>query len=230
MEIFTVSANFLDDEYTIDDESIYGNIVKFLEELIFNPLVDENGFYKEIVAQEVKNLSDKMAALFNDKRLYSLERCKSLMCSDEPFGINEMGDQAILKSLDCQGLYAFYKKMMAEALVVISYVGKRRNLADSFVSNFGGREQPDLDATSKAVGVVREVVEPMNLNQSKLNLGFRLGDYAINNGAACRLFNVLYGGSANSKLFMNVRERLSLCPAGLKVKNIKKRAMKLRRS
>ena len=28
---------------------------------------------------------------------------------------------------------------------------------------------------------------------------------------ACRLFNVLYGGSATSKLFMNVRERLSLC-------------------
>ncbi len=211
MEIFTVSANFLNDEYSIDGEPIYANMLSFLEELIFSPLITENGFYKEIVEQEVKNLSDKMAALFNDKRLFSLERCKAIMCADEPFGINEMGDAETLKSFNEETLYSFYQKMIAEAFVVVSYVGKQKDLADTFLQRFCARKKLDIQTAIKNVGEIKEVVEPMNLNQSKLNLGFRLGENAAKNGAACRLFNVLYGGSANSKLFMNVRERLSLC-------------------
>ena len=211
MEIFTVSANFLDDDYSIDHEPIYSNMLGFLEELILNPLVTENGFYEEIFDQEVKNLSDKMAALFNDKRLFSLERCKAIMCADEPFGINEMGDEETLKSFDAETLYSFYKRMIADAFIVVSYVGKKKDLADTFLQRFSARKKLDFQASFKNVGEIKEVVEPMNLNQSKLNLGFRLGENAAKNGAACRLFNVLYGGSANSKLFMNVRERLSLC-------------------
>lgn len=211
MEIFTVSANFLNDEYAIDDEPIYANMIAFLEELIFSPLVKENGFYSEIFEQEVKNLSDKIAALFNDKRLFSLERCKAVMCADEPFGINEMGNEETLKSFSAESLYSFYKRMISDAFVVVSYVGKQKDLADTFVQRFCARKNFDFQSAIKSVGEIKEVIEPMNLNQSKLNLGFRLGESAKKNGAACRLFNVLYGGSANSKLFMNVRERLSLC-------------------
>lgn len=211
MEIFTVSANFLNDAYAIDGEPIYDNMIAFLEELIFSPLVKGNGFYPEIFEQEVKNLSDKMAALFNDKRLFSLERCKAVMCADEPFGINEMGDEETLKSFSAESLYTFYKKMISEAFVVVSYVGKQKDLADTFVQSFCARKKLDFQSAIKTVSETKEVIEPMNLNQSKLNLGFRLGESAVKNGAACRLFNVLYGGSANSKLFMNVRERLSLC-------------------
>ncbi len=211
MEIFTVSANFLNDEFAIDGEFIYENMIAFLEELIFSPLVTEKGFYTEIVDQEKKNLSNKMAALFNDKRLFSLERCKALMCADESFGINEMGDEKTLQSFDAETLYAFYNKMISDAMVVISYVGKQRDLADTFVQNLCARKEFEVQSAIKTVDQAKEIVEPMNLNQSKLNLGFRLGENAAKNGAACRLFNVLYGGSANSKLFMNVRERLSLC-------------------
>lgn len=211
MEIFTVSTNFLNDECAIDGEPIYSNMISFLEELIFSPLIAEKEFHSDIVDQEKKNLSDKMAALFNDKRQFSLERCKALMCADEPFGINEMGDEETLKTFDGKKLYAFYEKMISEALAVISSVGKQKDLNDTFVRRLCGRNEFDIQAACKTVDEIKEIVEPMNLNQSKLNLGFRLGENARKNGAACRLFNVLYGGSANSKLFLNVRERLSLC-------------------
>lgn len=211
MEIFTVSTNFLNDECSIDGEPIYDNMLSFLEELIFHPLVANDGFYPEIVEQEVKNLLDKMAALFNDKRLFSLEKCKAIMCADEPFGINEMGDAETLKRFNAKALYAFYQRMIAEAFVVVSYVGKGKDLPDAFLQRFCDREKQALQTVVNSVGEIKEVIEPMSLNQSKLNLGFRLGENAAKNSAACRLFNVLYGGSANSKLFMNVRERLSLC-------------------
>ncbi len=52
----------------------------------------------------------------------------------------------------------------------------------------------------------------MDVVQGKLAVGFRLGTTMQHpNYAAIRLFNAVYGGSVTSKLFVNVRERLSLC-------------------
>ncbi len=213
MEILTFAFKHLDNEYAIDGEDIRGAVISLFKEMVFHPLVENDAFSADYVEQEKVNLSDKITGLFNDKKVYSLDRCKALMCADEAFGINEMGTQEMVKAFDAASLYAFFCRMMAEAYVVISYVGKDRErflggLAESFSARDGEMPQTMICSAKDAVN---EVIESMDLNQSKLNLGFRLGDAALKNGAACRLFNVLYGGSATSKLFMNVRERLSLC-------------------
>ncbi len=213
MEILTVALRYLDNAYAIDGEDIQGEMISFLKELLFVPLVENGGFIKEYVEQEKSNHADKIRGLFNDKRLYSLEQCKALMCDKEPFGICEMGTLEKLADYDSRLLYEYYLKMMDEAFITLSYVGKdeSRNLTE-LANSFDARKATvPMAIEGLAPAEVREIVDPMNLNQSKLNLGFRLGAAAQKNGAACRLFNVLYGGSANSKLFMNVRERLSLC-------------------
>ena len=55
---------------------------------------------------------------------------------------------------------------------------------------------------------VKRVEEAMDVTQGKLGMGFACGsdDYA-----AALMGNTLFGGSSNSKLFLNVREKLSLC-------------------
>ena len=55
---------------------------------------------------------------------------------------------------------------------------------------------------------VLRVEESLDVTQGKLGMGFACGsdDYA-----AMMVGNTLFGGSSNSKLFMNVREKLSLC-------------------
>lgn len=213
MEILTVGLQYLDNAYAIDGENICGEALAFLKEILFRPLVKDGAFLSEYVEQEKSNHADKIKGLFNDKRLYSLERCKALMCETEPFGINEMGTLDSLESYNSENLYQFYLDMMAKAFVTLSYVGSAEgDLLDDLADSFAPRDAviPAVDDVAPK-NTVREIVETMQLNQSKLNLGFRLGATARENGAACRLFNVLYGGSANSKLFMNVRERLSLC-------------------
>ncbi len=213
LEILTFAFTHLDNDYAIDGEDIRGAVISLFKEMVFHPLVENDAFSADYVEQEKVNLFDKITGLFNDKRLYSLDRCKALMCADEAFGINEMGDRETVSGFDAASLYTFFRRMMAEAYVVISYVGKERDrflstLAEGFDARTG--DVPET-VICPAKGAVNEVIEPMDLNQSKLNLGYRLGDSAREDGAACRLFNVLYGGSATSKLFMNVRERLSLC-------------------
>ncbi len=213
MELLSLSMSYLDNTFAIDGEDIRGAAVALLRDMVFNPLIENDAFSADYVAQEKQNLADRILGLFNDKRLYSLERCKELMFDQEAYGIGEMGDRETLATFDASKLYAFYKKMLARAFVVITYVGKKEgNKLNEFAALFEAREDAmPVTEICNSVDSVREIVEPMELNQSKLNLGFRLGDAAMDKPVACRLFNVLYGGSATSKLFMNVRERLSLC-------------------
>lgn len=213
MEILSLSFTYLKNEYAIDKEDIRGAILALMKEMVFSPLVSDGGFLAEYVNQEKANLADKIKGIFNDKRIYSLERCKELMCKEEAFGVHETGSIQSLERFDEKSLYAFYCKLLKEALVVVSYVGSEEDrFLNDFASSFEARHG-DMPQTKiiYGQGACNEIVETMDLNQSKLNLGFRLGETALKNGAALRLFNVLYGASATSKLFMNVRERLSLC-------------------
>ena len=213
MELLSFAFSYLDNGYAIDGEDIRGAILSLFREMIYHPLVKDEAFLEEYVEQEKINLADKITGLFNDKRVYSMERCKELMFADEAYGISDMGTKEAIAAMDAAALYRFFRKMMDEAYVIITHVGKDHgvflnDLADGFADRTTVMPETEI---RNSVARINEVVDPMELSQSKLNLGFRLGQAAFENGAACRLFNVLYGGSATSKLFMNVRERLSLC-------------------
>ena len=59
---------------------------------------------------------------------------------------------------------------------------------------------------------VTEFHDVMDVAQAKLVMGFRTG-IAVPGGdvTAMRLMSALFGGTPHSKLFLNVREKLSLC-------------------
>ena len=63
-----------------------------------------------------------------------------------------------------------------------------------------------------AASQVREQVDELDVAQSKLVMGFRTGKLPDAQAvAAMWLMTALFGGTPNSKLFLNVREKLSLC-------------------
>ena len=66
---------------------------------------------------------------------------------------------------------------------------------------------------ARPAGDVREVVDDAELTQGKLSLGFRTGGASLTGGepAAYWMFQTIYGGSTSAKLFLNVREKKSLC-------------------
>jgi predicted Zn-dependent peptidase len=82
-------------------------------------------------------------------------------------------------------------------------------------------EHFDLDATkpvgyvtnqsAPAVSEVRTIVEKLDVNQGKLNLGLRTTiTYGDEDYAAALMYNGILGGYPHSKLFLNVREKESL--------------------
>ena len=72
-----------------------------------------------------------------------------------------------------------------------------------------GRVVPPVIAEKKnAPETPREITERMDVTQGRLSMGWRA---STNDAPAMMLANLIFGGYSNSKLFLNVREKLSLC-------------------
>ena len=87
-----------------------------------------------------------------------------------------------------------------------------RNLIASSFGKIDRQFINPVTAFSKGTDGLNDVVEEMDVAQSKLEMGFIVKDLAsaedIN---AARLMSAILGGTASSKLFTNVREKKSLC-------------------
>lgn len=76
------------------------------------------------------------------------------------------------------------------------------------------RYRPDCQVVAHAPqGAPRVVEESLDVTQGKLAMGLRTGGITAKDEAFpdLLLLNAVFGGTSMSKLFMNVREKLSLC-------------------
>ena len=207
---------------TVSDQALgkegnFDSAMKLLYDLAF---LSGNGeeFSKNIVELEKKNIKDAILAQKNDKRAYSVLRLQEEMCKDEPYGINPMGYIEDLEKITSEELYSHYKKILAESRIDIIFSGnfeedKALITAKKFAENLPEREGVDITETHKeAPSEVKKVTDNLDVTQGKLCMGFRTKkgagreEYPI-----YTVYNCIFGGSAVSKLFENVREKLSLC-------------------
>ncbi len=213
------SASFIRDEFTPEDSDVLESVTGLLIGTLFRPLLENGAFKKEYVEGEKKKLCDRIKAEINNKGSYANKRLFELMCEGEPYAVSASGEAAEVEKITPEALYDFYTHEFAKAPVEIFFVGvcdEEKTVASfrrilSPYAREGMREN-----TAKllpAVREVRRVCEEMPVNQGKLAIGFRTGKSFddLCEGASLRVFNELYGGSPTSKLFMNVREKLSLC-------------------
>ena len=151
----------------------------------------------------------------NDKREYAYARLLREMCDGEPYGISRLGDEAGAEKLQMPKLHALYGELLATARLELFYCGSaslervREALAAAFATlPRDGIRDIAPSTPHPARTEVKRVEEAMDVTQGKLGMGFACGsdDYA-----AALMGNTLFGGSSNSKLFLNVREKLSLC-------------------
>lgn len=216
-QIFGFKANMLNDRYT-QGTDVTGETVDLLCEMIFNPYLKNGVFDKEFTKGEKTNLIDTIEAEVNNKGQYAVKRLKSEMHKDEVFGISKMGEVEDVKKITEKTLYEAYKNALKNDLIEIYFVGKAdiSKVVSAFKNRFEGLERtPKAIAPVEikmAANTVKEVVDTEKVNQGKLVLGFRLGyHYSEDKYHLIQLFNEVFGGSPTAKLFLNVREKMSLC-------------------
>ena len=214
------SASFLDDAYALEGEAILEPAAALLAEVLLRPYTRDGAFCPDYTRQERDNLVDRIRAQINDKRQYAQLRVVAEMCREEPFGVDKLGDEASAAAIGPADLWAWYQKLLSEAQVELYYCGSAdpQRVKDAFaplaegLPAGGARLIPPPPVRRPAPAVPRRVEEALDVTQGKLAMGFRTGvDVRDAAYPALTLVNAVYGGTTTSKLFMNVRERLSLC-------------------
>lgn len=215
-------GSFLDDAYTLNGEAILEQAAGLMGELLLHPYTENGGFCKGYVEGERANLTDRIRAQINDKRQYSVQKLIRVMCDGEAYGIDRFGDEESAAAITPEGLWEAYRKLLSESRVEAYYCGSaslervrsalERALEGLPVNADRTFLSCEVVTTPKQDGP-RLVEEAMDVTQGKLALGFRTGGANIwsEDYPALLVFNAIYGGTTTSKLFMNVREKLSLC-------------------
>lgn len=203
---------------SIMDDSLLTQSIQFLKEVLFNPLIINGAFSHEIFNNQKDMLRDSISERINDKNSYVRLKCIESMCKDEPFGIHADGYIEDLHAIDEKILYEHYKQIINST--PIEFIASGNIDSDKFCTlvneNFPSMAPFNLDIpqlpTQNHTGEATLLEEVLKVNQSKICMGLRSSyGYKGKDFYNFLVFNEILGGSGNSKLFMNLREKASLC-------------------
>ena len=214
-------ADFIDDRLIPDGDNILEKVVALLGELMLSPNTSGGLLRAEYVESEKANLADEINALINEKRSYSMNRLIELMCPGESFNVHKLGDAERAQAITPLSLTKHYREILASSKIEIVYCGvaDRTRLETALKRAFSTLTRNDTAvelSTDIRIEPIsedpRQFTETLDVGQGKLVIGFRVGEaMKRSNYAELAVFNALFGGSVTSKLFLNVREKLSLC-------------------
>ena len=212
-----LSCGFIDDRFTLEGDRVFAPMLSFLEEILLDPVTDGDGFSPEYVASEKQNLIWTMEAQRNDKRTYAANQLLKQLCKGDSYGIPRLGEIADVEAITEKSLYAHYQKILEESPVHVFYVGSAEAEAVAealrpMMSRLAKKPVPLPAQTGLAFGEFTRHEEVLEVAQGKLCMGFvtpiTLRDPAY---AAIQVVNTIFGAGMTSKLFMQVREKMSLC-------------------
>ncbi len=216
-QYFGFSSFPLRDSYT-EGTNVSSEILSLIAELIYKPLLIDGKLKREYVEGEKRTLTDRVKAAINDKTSYAIRRCAEEMGKGDPSSLPETGTVEEIAAVTPESLTARLYDMIKTARIEIWCAGvfDEKKLEDdcrrSFVSD-GRTPHGGSEATSiKPALSVNSVTEDQPVKQGKLSLGFTTSLRPTpENAARFSLFLTVLSSSPTAKLFMNVREKLSLC-------------------
>ena len=212
-----VYCSFMEDKFALDGDEILAPMLDFVGELLLEPVTEKGGFSENFVESEKKNLISTIETEKNDKRVYASAQLLKIMCSNDSFGLPRLGEKEDVEKITAQNLYDHYHAVLEESPVQVFYVGSAEpeyvtSLLTKQFEKISRRPVALASQTALTGGDGAHVTEKMDVAQAKLCMGFvtpitnRTEDFA-----AMQVANTVFGGGMTSKLFMNVREKLSLC-------------------
>ena len=210
-------CGFMDDRFALPGDRVLEPMLGFLEELLLDSPVEDGGFSGSFVDSEKKNLIATIESELNDKRAYAMGKLLRTMCREDTFGLPRLGDTQQVAAIDRQALYTHYQKILRESPIEIFYVGSAEGagVADLLTPLLARLDRNYVNLESQTgfhscEGSHR--TEAMEVSQGKLCMGFvspvtnRTAEFP-----AMQMLNTIFGSGMTSKLFMNIREKMSLC-------------------
>lgn len=214
LQTISFGAYYLDDIYALSGEKMTGIMTDILIDCLTSPVTENGVFSEKFVELEKKTVIDNIETAINDKRSYAIERAMKTICKGEPASVCSYGTVEKAKLITPDSAYKAYRRMLEimPCEIICTGCSDFEGVAEKFAAAFEKAGRHDIENTTIALSPVKtqteEVTERLTVNQSKLVLGFKSHS---DDDAALVLLQKIFGGTTSSKLFRNVREKMSLC-------------------
>lgn len=199
-------------------EDMLKQSIETLLDIVFNPYLENDAFKEEYLNQEKNNIKQLIEGKIDNKSRYALDRCIEEMYKDQSYGLYKYGYVEDLKNISASDLYNYYKKLISSCKIDIFVSGiidekldeivKQNDNIQKLVERKGEFQKAELNNNKNSKP--KEIVENMEVTQGKLILGLDVNLSSEKLKYDALLYNSILGGSANSKLFQNVREKANL--------------------
>ena len=200
------------------NENMIQTTLEIIFDLILNPYTENEGFKKEYVEQEKENLKQIIEGKIDNKARYAIDRCIEEMYKGEPYGIYKYGYIEDLENINEKNLYESYNNLIQNCKIDIFVSGILDNEIGNLVKNNINIKKlkerkpkySEIQIKAKESEKEKEIQEAMDVTQGKIVIGLDLNIDKEDLKYDTMIYNSILGGSANSKLFQNVREKASL--------------------
>ena len=214
--VFSMGISGMKSEYALQGENLEQEYTDLLCQLLFHPFLEDGVFASEDVAIEKEKQEEFLRGEMNDKRSYCIRQARRKSFGDSPLGIESGGYLEDLPTLDGKKIYEAYEFILAKARVEIIAVGANGEKAAKAITACLPKDRAPQEIL--AMGTIEKqqpllrFTEPMDSTQGKLCIVCTSGVVAgVEEDMQTRVAAALFGGLPTSRLFMNVREKQSLC-------------------
>lgn len=217
-QIIILSANAIDDRFALEKESVCAQCAELLCDMIFEPNFENGTFTKSAVEQEKRLMLERIDSEMDNKRAYALRRCEEIMCENEAYGLSRYGSKEDVEKLTPDDIFTAWQKLLKTAKIQVVIVGNsdveqiEKSISQRIEKIDRGQLVELKTQFVKTASEVKEKTEEMAVKQGKLVMGFRVNmSDAMEHYGPLTVMNDVFGGGPYSRLFLNVREKMSLC-------------------
>ena len=217
MKFYLESIN---NEFLPSQENLSKECLDILIDIVFNPYVENGSFKEEYINGEKENLKQIIEGKIDNKAKYASDRCIEEMYKNKPYGLYKYGYIEDLKNINAKDLYEYYLQLIKNAKIDIFVSGDLDNeilnsiKENEIIKNLNERDPKynvnKENEVKERVNEPKIIKESMQVTQGKLILGLDILENKKESKYATSVYNIILGGSANSKMFQNVREKASL--------------------
>ncbi|MBP3921083.1 MAG: insulinase family protein [Bacilli bacterium] len=215
--VMSFESSFLNNNYTNDD--MLSNALDFILSFIFNPDIVDKKFNEKNFNICYESLKQEILSLKENPNRYGMLKMLEFMDNNAPYSICADGNIEDLEKITSENLYEYYKEIIKSDLIDIFVIGDfniefvKGIINDKFKINT--LKKPTTSHYIKHNKINRKPKsssEKRILEQSKLYIGCKLDDLTpFEQKYVMNIYSFILGGSPNSKLFMELREKNSLC-------------------
>lgn len=218
-QLLRMAVSVINDEYTLQSESLVKQASELMLKLLFEPNTDNGVFSEEDVEREKRKAIEHIRGEFSEKRIYAKNRLIEEMFKGEDYGVPKCGSEEAVEAITGASLYKAWETMLKRAFIQVQVIGSAipEGLFEDIKQAFGQIERGDVTCVTECKPIasaskVNTVEEKMQVAQGKLVMGFSSEVYGDDDMALpLMVVTDIFGGGPYSRLFSNVREKMSLC-------------------